>query len=275
MNDLTRPFTEEEFNNAFHEAGYPEIARQYCREEFDEYMELATEEISDVEFENEQECLLCLKQSCWTADTVREQAWDWVMQKSKVDIYVQQRQIGHGHEWAKLFCRELTSSNADDSKTYSRVYQELRNQINDEALSYKEFTLAIKNLAKGEDEIVAHYIMSHISEYDGRTDDLLKSALYFKSIYDGLIKDGYDKQEALNHAKNLCDDDEHHQVFYDVYRQAMQYGEKPSDTWALADFCEDMVVNCQLSSASKKFKTKFTKSWQHDIYEKLLMQYDQ
>ena len=32
MEEFTRPFTEEEFDKAFRESGYPEIARRYCHD---------------------------------------------------------------------------------------------------------------------------------------------------------------------------------------------------------------------------------------------------
>lgn len=288
MNDFTRPFTEEEFNRIFQDSGYPEIARQYCSEELEEtFNSILNEDLSEDDLKNPHQLIINLKtQDGWTADTIREQSWIYVKENWHVDEYVRQRELGHGHEWAKLFCEELKSSDIDDANLYWNNYctlcsNRLRLGMEPEvihnwadcckrdSMSCKEYVIAVKSLAKGKGEIVERYIDYQLgSMYEGKTENLFREALHFQEIYDTLIKDGYNQEDAFYYALGLSDD--HYPVFYEVYRKAMRHVEKRYDAWSLADFCEDAVVNGTLHEV-RKFKEGFPETWQREIYAGLLV----
>lgn len=289
MIDFIRPFTEKEFNKVFHEAGYPEIAKQYCREiQVERFNDILNDEISEDDLKDLPQLITDLKtQEHWTADTVREQAWNYVKENSDIDIYVQQREMGHGHEWAKQICEQLIFHSIDDAEIYWNAYEVLRcNDVksneesgvrhkwedccNSDTISCKEYTLAVKNLAKGNGAIVERYIDDRLSSiYNNKTEDLLKEALHFRELYDNLIKEGYDENVAFDYAEDLSE--EHYPVFYDIYREAMRHGENNIDAWLLADFCEEQVVNGYLYSEISHFKEKFNKPWQCEIYAGLII----
>ena len=283
MTEFTRPFSEEEFNKAFLEAGYPEIARQYCHEEWQKnYKDIIKEGISEEDLPELKE------HDGWTSDNIREQAWTYVKEYAHVDIYVLQRELGHGYEWAKLFCEELTDGDVDDAKIYWNTFGEMRSRrfksgeetevtrnwadcSKSNSLSCKEYTLAVKYLAKGEGVIVERYIDHQLgSTYEGKADELFSDALNFRSLYESLISEGYDKEDAFYYTLDLSD--EHYPVFYEVYRKAMRHGEKRYDAWSLADFCEEAAVNEQLFLEINNFKEEFTEPWQREIYAGLLIQ---
>ena len=282
MNDFIRPFTEDEFNRIFQESGYPEIARQYCYETWQEnYKDILKEDISEEDLPELKEY------DGWTSENVREHAWRHVKEYSRIDIYVQQRKSGHGHEWSKLFCEELVQFTTDDAVAYWNTFDALRSSrfksgeeveirhdwfdcIKRDTLSCREYVIAVRNLAKGEGETVERYIDYRLrSMYNGKTEELFQAALNFRNVYEGLMNEGYDKDEAFEYAMDLTD--EHYQVFYDVYREAMRHGEKQYDAWSLADFCEGAVVNAQLILEINHFKKEFSESWQREIYAGLVI----
>ncbi len=282
MNDFIRPFTDEEFNKAFLEAGYPEIAWKYCYEKWREYFDdLIKEDLSEKDLPELRE------HDGWTSDCIRNQAWTYVNEYAHIDIYVQRRESGHGHEWAKLFCEELAYSGIDDAGTYWNTFGELRSSrfksgeeievehnwldcSKSDFLSCKEYVLPVKKLARGEGDVVERYIDYRLgSMYEGKTDELLSDALNFRSLYESLISEGYEKEDAFCYALDLSD--EHHPVFYEVYREAIRHGEKQYDAWSLADFCERAAVNGHLFPEINLFKNKFTEPWQREIYAGLLI----
>lgn len=285
MNDFTRPFTDEEFNRIFHDSGYPEIARQYCSEELEEtFNSILNEELTEDDLKDVVQLIKDLKtEDGWKADTIREQSWIYVKENSHIDEYVRQRELGHRHEWAKQFCEELIFTDINDTETYWNTFRALRDRFKSEeyiidkkgrllkrkknVLSDSEFILAVKNLAKDEGEIVERYIGYQIEMYKGKTADLLKEALRYRKLYESLVGDN--EEYAFEYALDLFE--EHYPVFYEVYREAMQHGQKPSDAWSLAHFCEEAAVNGILSLEATKFKKKFVATWQCEIYARLII----
>lgn len=222
-------------------------------------------------------------QEHWTADTVREQSWIYVKENSHVDEYIHQRELGHGHEWAKQFCKELIFTEIDDAETYWHTFQALRDRFKSEeyifdkkgrilirkknVLSDSEIILAVKNLAKDEGEIVERYIGYKIEMYKGKTDDLFKEAIRYRKLYESLVRDN--EEYAFDYALDLFE--EHYPVFNEVYREAIRHGQKPSDAWSLAHFCEEAAVNEILSWEATEFKKKFVETWQREIYAGLII----
>lgn len=285
MNDFIRPFSDAEFKKACLSAGYPEIAWRYCHEKWQECFDdilrdnLSAEDLPELK-----------EHAGWTSDNIREQAWTDVKEYSHVDTYVQQRELGHGHEWSRLFCKILAHSGVDAVNIYWATFVELQNSridsgeevgikhdwfdcLKQDTLSCREYVLAVKNIAKGEGEIVERYIGNWLGSmregYEGNTDDLLLEAKRFRTLHEKLLSEGYYDEDAFGYALDLFD--EHYPVFNEIYREAMRHGSKRYDAWALADFCENAVVNGWLLLEKENFKNKFTESWQREIYAGLVI----
>lgn len=110
MNDFIRPFTEDEFNRIFQESGYPEIARQYCYEEWQEYFNAQVTNRKEIIETPEPYIALYKKHFGWTRDTYCEQIWESTKRMIHVEDYVKQRKLGRGHKWAKFYCDYLDES---------------------------------------------------------------------------------------------------------------------------------------------------------------------
>ena len=288
MEEFTRPFTEEEFDKAFRESGYPEIARRYCREKWEEkYAFLISEYVPEDDSTDVEKLLTELKeQEDWTSDNVREEAWSFVVRNEKVNVYVDQRQHGNSHEWAVIFCehcdKEEDSLNSD---TYAKTYKTHRKLHKadegfvDDKIGYvcvkagiksdPEIRQAVKYLAKGEGELVGHYIGCGIFDGVGKNvNELFNEAVYYKELCEQIMAEGYDKETAIQHADNLIGKIDY-PIYKSVYKEAMAHGATPDEAHRLADCCENHSVNAYFDLEWREFMKEFTEPWQREIYARL------
>lgn len=293
MNDFTRPFTEEEFNKVFRDAGYPEIARQYCREKYDYEFSEALHDLSNCESKDINLLLTELKKECcWKMETMREEAWNNVLKHAKVDIYMEQLKHGNSHEWAALFCNLCEDyDNDEDARNntdiYASTYYAHRKLHKDDEgfidktglyictkpgiMSDPQIHAVVKYFSKGEGEFVEQYIGRSIFEGDGRNiNDLLEEALFYRKQCYALVAEGFDLKTAMEHVDNLSTLEES-VVFHDIYREAMKHNAAPSSAYRLARLCENEVVNGTLGLDNHTFKKEFTEPWQREIYAGLLV----
>ena len=182
MEELLRSYTKEELDLLFNETGFPEISRQFVKEEFEkDFNEVLTRELRHLDRTSLENAKRDFQESLDTEfDTLREHIWNLTTTYSYVAEYVKQREVGHGHEWAKLFCDNLYDvEDASEIYTYWKTYQQLRDSRKDiecvcdkkgvilkrkeGTLSDKEFILAVKNMARGEGEIVEPFMGYMIS----------------------------------------------------------------------------------------------------------------
>lgn len=292
MDEFTRPFTEEEFDKAFRESGYPEIARRYCREKWEEeYAFLISEYVPEDDSTDVEKLLTELKeQEDWTSDNVREEAWSFVVRNEKVNVYVDQRQHGNSHEWAVIFCehcdKEEDSLNSDTyAKTYKthRKLHKAEEGIVDKNNSYictkpgiksdPEIKKAVKFLAKGEGELVEHYIGCRICDYVGKNvNELFNEAMCYKSLCEQIVSEGYDKKTTMCHAYNLINRIDY-PVYSSVYKEAMSHSATPDEADSLATRCENHSVNAFFDSEWREFIKEFTEPWQREIYARLAIEH--
>lgn len=290
MNEFTRPFTEDEFDKAFHEAGYPEIARQYCNDKWLEiFNSLMRYEISLMDLNDLPNSLNELKKECsWTTDTVREQAWIEFVNSGFVEMYLEQREHGNSHEWAVIFCEHCYSKEDSlNSDTYANTYRKHRELcrteegFSDNKIGYMcmkpgiesdpEIKKAVKFLAKGEGELVEHYIGCKIFDGCGKNiNELFNEAMYYKRLCEQIMADGYDEENAIRHADNLIDKIDC-PVYMMVYKDSMSHGATPDEADRFADCCESYSVNEYFVLERREFMKKFTEPWQREIYARLLI----
>lgn len=288
MEEFTRPFTEEEFDKAFRESGYPEIARQYCHDMMlERFNSLMRYEISLMDLNDLPSSLNELKKECsWTTDTVREQAWIELVKSGDIEIYIEQRNHGNSHEWSVIFCEQCCSKEDSlNSDTYADTYLKRRelHRTNEGSVGNKigymsmkpgiisdpEIKKAVSFLAKGEGDLVEHYIGCKIFGRCGKNvNELFNEAMYYKRLCEQIMADGYDKGSAIRHADNLIDKVDY-PVYMTVYKESMGHGATPDEAHRLADCCEHNSVNGYLLLERREFMKEFTEPWQREIYARL------
>ena len=287
MENLLRTYTEQELNELFEATGLPEIAKQYCIEKYNEkYAGHRKNDIDEEEYQKGKESLLeYLKESgCWNVDTLREHAWEVALKDMNIEAYIHQRELGHGHEWSKLFCDKMIEHNLreNDVLTYSYTYDALtvlrkaeeciidRHGVvlerKKDTLSDREIILAAKNLAKGEGEIAERFIGFRLcSFYQGTIEDLFQYAMLFKKLYNEIVADGHMSEEAYDYALLSLWDEDVDSTFSVVYREAMKHHSRPFNAWRFANFCSETDINGHWPFIKDRDLKDFPETWQREI----------
>lgn len=289
MEELLRPYTNEELDLLFNETGYPEIARQFVKEEFEkDFNEVLTRELRHLDRTSLENAKKDFQESLDTEfDTLREHIWNLTTTYSYVAEYVKQREVGHGHEWAKLFCDNLYDvEDASEIYTYWKTYQQLRDSRKDVecicdkkgivlkrkegTLSDREFKLAVKNMAKGEGEIVERFMGYMISSMNERkVEELFNEALRFRNLYNEIRNEGHDESNSWEYALDLWNENAD-EIYINVYREAMKHNEPHSHALHLAYFCSSSQINGWHNVEKKKYQD-FPEKWQKEIIATLLI----
>lgn len=288
MENLLRTYTEQELNELFAATGFPEIAKQYCVEKYNEkFAEHRKYDIDEEEYQKGKDALLeYLKEACgWNADSLREHAWEVALEDINIEAYMHQREVGHGHEWSKLFCDKMVEHNLreNDALTYSYTYDALKDLRKSEecvfdrqgrflsrkktTLSDQEFMKAVKFISRGEGEIVERFIgykLVEVEPYKGTTQDLFQEALDFKNFYYRIVADGHLPEDAWHYALDLWDEDAD-SVYSTVYKEAMKHKEPHAKAWTFAKFCSKKDINQHWAFVGERDLADFTEVWQREI----------
>ena len=281
MENLFRTYTDQELNDLFDKTGFPEISKQYCIEKYNEkYVEHRNEE----ELQRGKEALLeYLMEACsWDVETLRERAWEATLEELKIETYIQQRGLGHGHEWSKLFCDNILgyNLNENDAKNYFYTFKTLKELRQEEciidshgfvlktkknSLSGQEFILAVKILAKNEGEIVERVIAYWLASlYEGTIEELFQEALDFRKFYNDIIAQEQPEEEAWEYALDLWNEDGD-STFSIVYKEAMKHHVSHTKAYQFAKFCSEKDINCHWAFIGKKEIEDFPHLWQKEI----------
>ena len=286
MENLLRTYREQELNELFEAAGFPEVAKQYCIEKYNEkYIENRKNDIDEEEYRKGKDALSeYLKEACcWNVDTLREHAWEVALEDMNVDAYIHQRELGHGHEWSKLFCDKMVEHNLkeNDALTYSHTYDALKVlRIAEECimdrfgvvlkrkkdtLSDREIILAVKNLAKGEGEIAENFIMYCICSFHKVSiEDLFQDAKLFKKLYNEIVAEGHAPEDAFDYALDLWY--EYVDATFSIaYREAMKHKEPHAKAWNFAKFCSETDINQHWAFIGERDLVDFPETWQREI----------
>ena len=285
MENFLRTYTEQELNELFAATGFPEIAKQYCIDKYNEkYTEYRSLDITEEGLNKGKEALIeYLKEACgWNADSLREHAWKKALEDTNIDAYIHQRELGHGHEWSKLFCDKMVERDLKekDVMTYNHTYHALKELRKEECiidrygcvlkrkkdtLSDREFILAVKILAKGEGEIVERFMGYMISSLKkGTIEELFQEALDFKNFYYRIVADGHLPEDAWHYALDLWDEDAD-SVYSMVYKEAMKHKETHAKAWTFAKFCSKKDINQHWAFVGERDLADFTEVWQREI----------
>lgn len=192
MEEFLRPYTEEEFDTLFKESGYPEIARQYCKEILAEWMDaLIDGEVENLA--NPQEVLEAWRECPHEKPTVREEAWTKV--GPYVQVYLSEREYGQSHEWARKYTQELLD---EDSKLpYDDTFNEIR-QTNPPA-AIEGLLKLFRHVAQDKGEEYLYFLV--LAHYDGRGGDttienIIRGVEKFFPIYQQQLADGHSESYA-------------------------------------------------------------------------------
>lgn len=286
MENLLRTYTDQELNALFEKTGFPEISKQYCIEKYNEkYIEFRKYDIKEEELQRGKEALLeYLKDECsWNANTLRERAWEVALEELKIEAYIQQRKLGQGHEWAKLFCNEMEEHDLreDDALIYSYTYQAFKELGELEELAFnsdgkflskknntladQEFKRAVKTLSKDEGEIVERFIRDNLLKpYEGTIQYLFQEALEFRKFYNEIVAEGHTEEEALDYAYDLWNE-EVDSTFSIVYKEAMKHHESHAKAYHLAQFCSTKDINGEWPHIKERDLRDFPELWQREI----------
>ena len=284
MENLLRSYTDQELNDLFEKRGFPEISKQYCIEKYNEkYTEHRKYDIDEEELQKGKEALLeHLKEACcWDVETLRERAWEATLEELKIETYIQQRGLDHGHEWSKLFCDNILkyNLNENDAKNYFYTYNNLKELRQEECiidcygfvlktkknpLSGQEFLLAIKTLAKDEGEIVERFIGYWLgSLYEGTVEELFQEALDFRKLFNEIVADGHAPGQAWHYALDLWNKDGD-SAFSIAYRDAMKHRVEHQTAWRFAKFCSETDINEQWPFINERDLKDFPELWQRE-----------
>lgn len=294
MNEFLRPFTDFEFNQKFLESGYSDIAREYCSEELQRiYKDILQVDLKNIDKQDPVQLIKELQEEGgWAANTVREEAWHFVVNHSHVDIYIEQRQHGNSHEWATLFCKECSKYDydvRDIADIYQLTYQahrELHRQ--DEFYTFKdgfsycmrpgiksdpEYLIALNHLAKGEGEIIEYYIGMEAYFMKGKNVNVLfKEGLEYRKLYEKILAEGYYTPKIAKELSYRLFAENHISQYHEAFREGMRNSCDYYDVWRFADLCEEIVVNGYLWTELSNFKQKCSETWKRYFYLKLLLE---
>ena len=292
MENLLRTYTDQELNDLFEKTRFPEISKQYFIEKYNEkYAEHRKYDIDEEEFQRGKEALLeYLREACcWKVDTLRERAWEATLEELKIEVYIHQREVGHGHEWSKLFCDKMVEFGLkeNDVKTYYHTYQAFKELRKEEeciidshgcvlkrkkdTLSDREFVLAVKILAKDEGEIVERFIGYWLASlYEGTIEELFQEALDFRKFYNEIIAQEQPEEEAWEYALDLWNEDGD-SAFSIAYRDAMKHRVEHQTAWRFAKFCSETDINEQWPFIKERDLTDFPEIWQREFIANLMI----
>lgn len=267
--DFLRPFTEEEFKNAFKEAGFDQKSFQYIKEEMHAKRDECLDEIKEYIYSTSEDSIKNLLEEYSEWGSVREETWKLVLEQSDVSTYLEQRELGHGHEWAMLY--SFFGPNTDSlGYTYEQMLEK------DPTQAEKEKGILIQNLSHNKGEVYKEFLRSALP-LDGYHSfkEALEISNYFIENYNSLIEKGFSEEYAYGLAEILaeseesyCDDlEEYHKIYAEVYEKVMQKGKARWEARYLADKCSDIFINFPEIDEVKKLND----AWERELYWEYLI----
>ena len=307
MENFLRTYTKAELNELFKATGFPEIAKQYCIDKYNEkYTEYRSLDITEEGLNKVKEELIeYLKEACgWNSDSLREHAWKKALEDTNIDAYIHQRELGHGHEWSNLFCNKMKeySLSENDVMTYfytCKAFRELRRAEEflfdrhgrvicrkKDTLSDQEYIKVVKILSRGEGEIVERFIANNISHtlspfYVNATyrkvEELFQAAMSFQKLYREFISKGILDREAWEYASYLTKETAH-SIKSIIYKEAIKNKAPYMEAYKFTLFCEEIIRVCEddtkmgwFESYYSRVAVAFTEKWQKLILADIII----
>lgn len=274
MEEFLRPYTDEEFDKLFKESGYPEIARQYCKEILAEWMNaLIDGEVKRSKgFRNPQDVLEDWRNGSHEKPTVREETWTKV--DSYVQVYLSEREYGQSHEWSRKYTQELLEK--DSKVPYENTYFGLKELNETTANVGLEILFHQSSKEKGSSfETFLRKINDRSSDIP--LDDIINNVESLYSVYQQQIKEGSSEPYAeafafatiLHPSYNNCNDDGCY-TYDKLFEYAIVHGSDDKEAHNLAEF----FLNADLNGYKlDEFSEKFPEGWQRELYYQKYIEY--
>lgn len=268
LEEFKRPYTKAELKSLFDSNGFDAVLWQYCKESNDE---IYSDYEKDYGYPEDGETIedfikLLQEEQNWTATSIREEVWLYAMSPERVEAYMSQVRVGHGHQWAKIYTDKIIFDYEDPIKeTFDELFSQNPTEAN------QELNIYIENLSQGNNPIFKKAFREFACDYDSVKDieDFANGVVY---QYNKLVNSCCKSNEIYEHAYNLAYEDRD-EVYYNAYNIAIKNGCSAVDSYNFADTIEEHFLNDYLILELKSFAKKFNELWQREYYYKLIEEY--
>ncbi len=282
MNEFLRPYTKEEFEILFQQSGYPEIARDYCIEELNEWCNyIGNDEVAptkeDLSLEKEltnadipQMVSALASHLNWTQSTVREEAWHRVIRDNKVENYCAQIAQGRSHGWAKNYV-QILANNPKPQNIYKDVYKSFINYH----YADKELREIADGLINNRSSVLTTFVALLLRNIDNlNLEELVRSI----EIFDTFVQE--DKSEVYAAAYIYCywmysHDNEYCSIYADCVNIAFVNGESLNDARSFGEYIMDYWCNGEFVVGAKNIGKDYPESWAREKFYELLVKYEE
>ena len=249
MEDIKRPYTEEEFDGIFKASGIDEIAKDFCKKELEDWMDNVKEH-GLKEFK-----------------TYREAAWNNLIRYSYPEIYAEQRKHGQSHKWSQAFTEAFsTYDDGREDKLYMCL-MEAYDTIEDPERE-KELTIFFNHFS--EDPVYNGICQRYFKEVE--SDVWLDLAREYAEEYHKCIAEGKSATYADAYADRATSryPENDRIVYATAYEAALNHGYEPWKASSFADyFVEVNKYGCPRGSYSKSI-INLDEEWQNNLYDQLI-----
>lgn len=267
LDEFKRPYTLSELQSKFEENGFEAILWEFCvqmnRMVYEE--ELRYGHYEPEEGETIEELVAYLKEEeSWTAETLREEVWNYAMKEAYVKAYLSQRNVGHGHEWSFIYTEQVRIESRNPSLD---AYLKIKSKNESEAKRERE--IFIESFSQSKNPIFKKALTQSFGQGQTIEEDIdfARGVVY---QYDRLLEAGCKSDEIYNYAQDLAED--HYDIYYRVYKTAIENGASSKEAYDIATKLEGLQVNGYLILETKSFCKEFNKTWQRELYYSLIME---
>lgn len=264
--EFYRPFTEAELRTRFEKEGFDESLWEFCLQiNHLAYDELRDSQLDLEEGETIEEHIAYLKEEeCWTAETIREEAWNYGMKETYVNAYLSQRSGGHGHNWSFIYAEQVRDESTNPTvDAYNTIKSKNKSEAN------RECEIFIDSLPESKNPIFNKALAQSFGQGQTIEEDIgfARGVAY---QYDQLLKIGCKSDELYNYAQDLAKD--RNGIYYQAYKIAINNEASSFVAYSFADKIEELHVNGYLLLDTRSFCNEFKEIWQREFYYALVME---
>lgn len=266
IEEFKRPFTEAELRAKFEKEGFDESLWEYCVQiNHITYNDLRDSLLVLEEGETIEEYIAYLKkEECWTADTMREEAWNYGMNETHVNAYLSQRCGGHGHDWSFIYAEQVRYESRNPTVD---AYYKIKSKNESEANRERE--IFVDSFPESKNPI----FNKALTQSFGQGQTIEKDIDFARAViyqYNQLLESGCKSDEIYNYAEDLAED--RYDIYYRAYRIAINNEASSLVARCFADKIEELYVNGYLPIETRSFCKEFKETWQREFYYTLEME---
>ena len=267
LEEFKRPFTEAELRAKFEKEGFEESLWEFCvqanRIEYDKESSCVYE---PNEGESDEDYIAFIKEDgCWSAETMREEVWNYAMDEDYISAYLSQRNRGHGHVWSFIYSEQVRW---EVKNPVVDTYIELKSKNATEAKH--ELEIFVDSFPESKNTI----FKKALTDAFGESLIIDKDVEFARGVayqYDQLLASGCKSDEIYNYAKDLANEN-HDNMFYRAYMVAIENNASSTVAYGFAHIIEDFSINDCLLLERGEFTKKYKKVWQREFYYTVLLE---